>query len=183
MKFILILMLLATSIFAQAQVSMSGKKVFIGNLGKVDELRTGKLIELNRTSLTPKKVKLNYMISVPELVCTAYDYRTYPCGCHGRGGWGYPGPGRGGWGHPFPPYGGGYCGSCTQSTCRSTEIIYTPITKTVVVKFSDTLNANDEAEKYLLNFFNTSETGFDYSLQAPYQYTVKKFGRRFKVKL
>lgn len=183
MKFILVLLFLMPFAFAQNEIVMSGKKVFIGDLGKVNEIGSNKVIELVRTNFTPKRVRLNYKVSVPELICTAYDYRSYPCGCNGRGGWGQPFPGPGP-GRPFPPYGGGWCGTCTQQTCRTTELVYVPVNKSVILKFSDVLGAEEaQSEKYSLRFFNSSESGFDFSLQAPYQYNVKKFGRRFKIKL
>jgi hypothetical protein len=134
-----------------------------------------------RTEATPKKVTLNYTVQVPELICTDYEYRTYPCGCVG-GWWG--GPGR-----PMPPHrgpggpgwGGGWgCGPsvCTERICRQTEVVYVPRTRKAKLSFKKSTMDHNGNEAFALNFFLSGRNNYDFNLEVPTYYTVKKrFGR------
>lgn len=162
-------------------VELNGKRVFIGDLGSLADMRSeAKLIKITRTENTPKRVKMSYTIKVPELVCTNYDYQTYPCGCYGRSGRGgyYPGPGYPR--SPYRPYPGGYCGVCTSQTCRSTEVQYVPVTRNVKLKFkSATELSNGASEEFTLKFYTSDSNDYDYTLQAPSYYQTKKRWNKF----
>lgn len=194
-KIMILAMLMVASVASATVVKLDSKKIQLGNLGAVtnsDVITQNGSFELERTSETPKIVKLYYTVKVPELQCTRYENRYIPCGGYYGGGYRrrrggyrpYPGPGRPypGMGYPRPGYGFPGPGLCMTSVCVETKEVLVNSNRKLKLNFRRATKMVDgETETFGLQF-KAENRRLSYEVDAPHIYLVKKNKRRVKFK-
>jgi hypothetical protein len=183
MKYVLLL-LIATSAFATT-VELNQKRINLGNLGAGDVIYQNGYFNLERTSATPKIVKVDYQIKVTEMQCVRYERRAYPCGGYYGGGYrrrrggrvGYPAPYPGrpypGPGYRYPAPGYGYPGACFDTVCVERAPVQVNKNMTLKLNFRKAQKLmSGEVENFEVQF-SANGNRAAVSATAPAGYTVK----------